>query len=113
AVKGLQLPEGIGDDHPGDGVIPVALMPDLHALPGIWTPLKGYDPLLRRLRSLGYHQAGNDPDAPPGNLLPVAYDWRLSNRHTARTLATTVEPALERWRAQGGRHADAQLVFVC
>ena len=47
------LPEGIGDAHPGDGVEPVGLMPDVHAIPGIWTPLKGYDVLVNHLRSLG------------------------------------------------------------
>lgn len=53
SIRQLQLPDGIGDDHPGDGVEPVALMPDLHVLPGIWAPLKGYDRLLHRLRGLG------------------------------------------------------------
>jgi hypothetical protein len=41
SVKRLKLPEGIGDDHPRDGVEPVSLMPDLHILPGIWTAVKG------------------------------------------------------------------------
>ncbi|MFF4340601.1 hypothetical protein ACFY00_11755 [Kitasatospora sp. NPDC001540] len=113
SVTRLRLPEGIGDEHPDDGVRPVALMPDLHALPGLWTPVKGYDLLLKRLRSLGYREDSGDPDAPPGNLLPFPYDWRLSNRWNARRLATVVEPALERWRAQGGRYADAEVVFVC
>src|SRR5262249_26505630 len=31
----------------------------------------------------------------------------------ARCLARKIEPALERWRAQGGPYADAQLVLVC
>ena len=48
-----------------------------------------------------------------GNLLPIAYDWRLSNRYTAQWIKPTVESALERWRAQGTAYADAQLVFVC
>lgn len=113
SVRGLQLPPGIGDGHPGDGVEPVGIMPDLHVLPGIWTPVKGYDKLLRRLRSLGYRDVDPDPAAPPGNLLPLSYDWRLSNRRNGQWIATKVEPALERWRAQGGQYADARLVFVC
>ena len=88
-------------------------MPDLHVLPGIWTPVKGYDVLLKRLRSIGYRDISTDPAAPPGNLLPVAYDWRLSNRYTGQQLATLIEPALDRWRAQGGPYADAQVIFVC
>jgi hypothetical protein len=113
SVKRLQLPAGIGDDHPGDGVEPAGVMPDLHLLPGIWTPVKGYDLLLKRLRSLGYRDVSPDPATPPGNLLPLGYDWRLSNRWTGRWIATQVEPALEHWRGQGGRYADAQLIFVC
>ena len=113
SVKRMQLPDGIGDEHPEDAVEPVALMPDLHVLPGVWTAVKGYDRLLERLRSLGYREADAPGDASPGNLLAVPYDWRLSNRYTGAWLAKIVEPALERWRAQGGRYADAQLVFVC
>src|SRR4051812_31278819 len=82
SLRRLQLPRGIGDEHPGDGIRPMALMPD-HGLPGIWTPIKGYDPLIDRLRSLGYRPSPNpdDPAAPPGNLLEVPYDWRLSHPH--------------------------------
>ncbi|WP_433291568.1 esterase/lipase family protein [Pseudonocardia sp. CA-142604] len=105
-LKALQLPSGIGDGHPRDGVEPVALMPDLHAIPGIWTPLTGYDALVRRLEKLA--TAGKI-----GNVLPVAYDWRLSNRYNADRLATIVEPALQQWRESSPQRAEAQLVFVC
>ncbi|MGV9450896.1 esterase/lipase family protein [Streptomyces sp. NPDC003635] len=105
SINVLRLPEGIGDDHPGDGVEPVDLMPDLHVIPGIWTPVKGYDTLLARLRSLGYTEQ-------TGNLLPVPYDWRLSNRYNARRLTKIVEPALERWRTTS-KDPTAQLTFVC
>lgn len=113
SIKQLQLPPGIGDDHPGDGVEPTALMPDLHVLPGIWTPVKGYDRLLARLNALGYRQGNEDPGTKPGNLLPVPYDWRLSCRYNGQKLASIVEPALERWRAQGGPYTDARIVFIC
>jgi pimeloyl-ACP methyl ester carboxylesterase len=111
SLRRLELPAGIGDQHPGDGVEPAALMPDLHVLPGIWTAVKGYDTLLARLRRLGYREPG--PGAPPGNLLPVPYDWRLSCRYNAQRLAAIIEPALQRWRDQGGPYADAEVVFVC
>jgi pimeloyl-ACP methyl ester carboxylesterase len=113
SVRRLELPVGIGDDHPYDGVKPVALMPDLHVLPGIWTAVKGYDPLLARLRSLGYREPGPGPDGPARNLIPVPYDWRLSCRYNGKRLGTIIEPALQRWRDQGGPYADAQVVFVC
>lgn len=55
------------------------------------------------------------PDLPerPANLVTMPYDWRLSNRYNGRRLKSIVEPALERWRAQGGEFADAKLVFIC
>ena len=111
SLRRLELPAGIGDQHPCDGVEPTGLMPDMHVLPGIWTPVKGYDVLIGRLRSLGYREPV--PGGPPGNLLPVPYDWRLSCRYNAQQLATIVEPALQQWRDQGGPYADAQVVFVC
>ena len=104
------LPEGIGDDHPGDGVEPVALMPDVHALPGIWTPIRGYDVLVSALEKQGYRR---DNGPRPATLITFPYDWRLSNRYNGQRLKTVVEPALERVRAQGGPYADAKVVFIC
>lgn len=106
SIKDFALPAGIGDGHPGDGIEPVALMPDLHVIPGLWTPVRGYSDLPAHLRTLGYDEA-------KGNLVLYPYDWRLSNRYNGARLATVVEPVLERWRAQGGQYADARLVFVC
>jgi pimeloyl-ACP methyl ester carboxylesterase len=113
SIRDLTLPGGIGDEHPGDGVRPVALMPDLHVLPGVWTPIQGYTVLVKRLTGLGYQPVSDDVAAPPGNLLVVPYDWRLSNRYNGRRLKTLVEPALERWRARGGQYRDAKISFVC
>ena len=104
-------PDGDRRRAPCDGVEPAGLMPDLHVLPGIWTAVKGYDQLLARLRRLGYREPG--PSAPAGNLIPVAYDWRLSCRYNANRLGTIIEPALQRWQDQGGSYADARVVFVC
>src|SRR5215469_10691226 len=109
SLKQLRLPEGVGDEHPGDGVEPVAVMPDLHVLPGLWTVQVGYERLMGWLESafgLVRVRAGG----PPGNFLPVAYDWRLSNRYNGRRLKALVEPALEQWR---GQYADARVVFIC
>jgi pimeloyl-ACP methyl ester carboxylesterase len=38
------------------------------------------------------------------------YDWRLSNRHSARRLAEFIKPRLEAWRKT--HEADARVVFV-
>jgi pimeloyl-ACP methyl ester carboxylesterase len=113
SLRSLALPEGIGDQHPGDGVQPVAVMPDLHVLPGIWTAHIGYGRLLSTLRDrLGLVDSGGDRET-AANLLAVPYDWRLSNRCNGRRLKTIVEPALERWRELGSVYEDAKLVFLC
>ncbi|HST85548.1 MAG TPA: hypothetical protein VLL08_27665 [Kineosporiaceae bacterium] len=112
-VKDLRLPNGIGDDHPDDGVEASALMPTLHAIPGIWTPVRGYDVLVKRLQSIGFRLVSTDPEVPPGNLLLFPYDWRLSNRYNGRELGKKIEWALDRWREQGGEYTDAKVCFVC
>jgi len=113
-ISKLKLPEGIGDNDPHDGVKPVSLMPDLHLLPGIWSAHLGYSNLLDWLRSK-FHFIEPVSDALDyiPNLLPVAYDWRLSNRYNGRQLKAIVEPALERWRDQGREFAEAKLIFIC
>ncbi|KOV85057.1 triacylglycerol lipase [Nocardia sp. NRRL S-836] len=100
SLRRLTLPQGIGDEHPGDGIEPVGLMADLHVVPGIWTPLKGYDRVTKRLNSLGY-------TVEKGNLLLFAYDWRLSNRYNGALLARRVDEALDRLGP------DAKVTFVC
>ena len=99
-IKKLELPRGIGDEHPSDGVEPVGLMPDLHVLPGVWTANIGYGALLRWLRSR-FHLIEAPLDDPDryANFLPVPYDWRLSNRYNGRRLKSIVEPALEEARS--------------
>ncbi len=114
SIRALRLPEGIGDDEPDDKVMAVEVMPDLHVLPGIWSANIGYGKLLAHLEreyQLNLPQP-HEPDLLP-NLVPFAYDWRLSNRVNARRLKARVLPVLERWRALGGRFAGARLVFVC
>lgn len=113
-IKALELPEGIGDAHPNDGVQPVGLMPDLHILPGLWSANIGYGVLLNWLRSK-FHliEAPQDDPERCANLLPIPYDWRLSNRYNGRRLKTIVEPALEKWRSQNREMADAKVVFIC
>ena len=41
------------------------------------------------------------------------YDWRLSNRYTARRLKVYAESALSRWRDCAPQNRDAKIIFVC
>ena len=93
---------GIGDDHPVMAWNPLASCPI------------GISCLVSGPRSKDTTPAGQAPRAGlsrgrsrcttrrPANLLPVPYDWRLSNRHNGQRLKSIVEPALERWRAHSG-----------
>jgi pimeloyl-ACP methyl ester carboxylesterase len=112
SIKQLRLPDGVGDEHPGDRVEPVGVMPDLHVLPGLWTVQLGYERMLGWLEP-AFGLVRVTAGGPPGNFLPVPYDWRLSNRFNGRRLKTLIEPTLERWRGQGGGYADARVVFIC
>ncbi|WP_030156167.1 esterase/lipase family protein [Streptomyces sp. NRRL S-244] len=106
SVGALRLPKDIGDGDPGDGVVPVGLMPDLHALPGIWHPVDGYTDLLRWLER---HFTLSVSD----NLLTFPYDWRLSCRHGAERLKGRIDLELERWRASAPERREARVVFLC
>ncbi|MCX5952128.1 MAG: hypothetical protein NTZ40_01220 [Cyanobacteria bacterium] len=114
SIQSLTLPADLGDDDPGDGVEPLALMPDLHLLPGLWSANIGYSRLLDWLTQR-FTLVPPDPKDPakPANLLPFAYDWRLSNRYNARRLRAVVEPALERWRALAEANREGRLIFIC
>ena len=114
SIQSLTLPTDLGDDHPGDGVEPLALMPDLHLLPGLWSANIGYSRLLDWLTQR-FTLVPPDPKDPakPANLLPFAYDWRLSNRYNALRLKGVVEPALERWRALAEANREARLILIC
>jgi len=114
SIQSLTLPVDLGDDPPGDEVEPLALMPDLHLLPGIWSANIGYDRLLGWLtQRFKLVQADPQNCSTPGNLLPFAYDWRLSCRYNARRLKRVVEPALERWRALDQANREARLILIC
>lgn len=111
-VQALQLPAGIGDAHPDDGIVASALIPDLHVIPGIWSVNLGYDHLRKALAErfdlVSLHHASAER---PANYVEFAYDWRLSNRYNAEQLKVTVEPVLERFRAVPGQQ-DAKVVFI-
>ena len=108
-VKQLQLPDGLGDNEPNDGVQATRLMPDLHSLPGLWT-IDGYSKLIKGLRSRFTLTDITEQQA--GNLLLFPYDWRLSNIVSANQLAQNASQALERWRTHS-HNPDAKLVLIC
>ncbi len=111
-VSSLRVPEGIGDDHPGDGVTATGLMGNIHVVPGLWSPVQGYGALVDRLRKIGFRNTTDEASESP-NLVVFPYDWRLSNRFNARHLKTVVERELLRWRESSPDNRDARVIFVC
>ena len=111
-LRELTLPEGISDGAPEDSIHADALMPTLHVIPGVWTPVRGYEPLVQRLRAIR-SRLGDAKQHRHLNPVVFPYDWRLSNRYTARRLKTVAEAGLQRWRDCDPRNRDAQIVFVC
>jgi pimeloyl-ACP methyl ester carboxylesterase len=97
-------------------VVASGLLPSLHVVPGVWTPLRGYSELVA---FLGERRFGLSLDrcgaggAPPENLVLFAYDWRLSIRFSAERLKCRVESVLLRWRASAPERRDAKVVFIC
>ena len=115
SAKRLVLDACVGDGPAPDGVAPTGLWPSLHAIPGVWTLVRGYSELVGFLGAtrFGLSVESRDPIAPAGNLVLFAYDWRLSNRYSARCLKRRVDCALERWRSSAPQRGEAKVVFIC
>ncbi|MFE3068442.1 lipase family alpha/beta hydrolase [Streptomyces sp. NPDC059247] len=104
----VALPPGIGDGRPEGPYALVAdgLLKSPDALPGLLSSL-GYPDVRAALGELA-----------EGQYVPFAYDWRLSNRLTARDLKECVERALARWRERvdafhPDRPDEPRVVLVC
>jgi pimeloyl-ACP methyl ester carboxylesterase len=110
----LVLPRDHGDGAAPDGVRPAGLLRSLHVIPGLWSPVTGYEGLLNFLRGPNFQlieAERGEPEVIP-NLISFAYDWRLSNRYNGQRLRDVALRALERWRDQPDM-GEAKLVLLC
>lgn len=102
--EALALPhDDPATDDLGDGVVPEALMPDLHLLPGIWK-IDGYTMIADAIKANFEVTEGQ-------NFFGFPYDWRRDNRASARRLAKAVHGWLAAWRQSSG-NADAKLILI-
>lgn len=101
-VESLRLPDDIGSGPApaGRAMELGGLISGWHLWPGIYGG-PGYRKLVKAVTGAG-----------DGCVRTFGYDWRLSNRHTARLLAERVPRWLSEWRAASG-NPDAKVVFVC
>jgi pimeloyl-ACP methyl ester carboxylesterase len=90
------------DDAP-DGVVATRLMPDIHLIPGLWS-IDGYGKVRQSILERFSVREGE-------NYLEFPYDWRRTNRASARKLKRTVEPVLEAWRRKSG-NSEARLILI-
>lgn len=109
AIKGLELPAGLGHDDPKDGVTAPRVLPKLYMVPKFWKA-DGYGRLANRLNERFTLRPATGGQ--PGNLIEFPYDWRLSNQLNARRLSDKVVPALDCWR-QSTKNPSAKLIFIC
>src|SRR5262249_28841593 len=107
AIDRLALADGLGEALPGpgegdphDGVEATRLMSDVHVIPGLWSPIKGYSGLLQFFRDR--FDVRESDSSVSGNLMAFPYDWRLSNAVNGRRLAEQVLPRLDSWRKTSG-----------
>lgn len=105
----LRLLHGIGDSPASDGVKAGKLIPIPHVV-GKLLGSDGYGNLIAWLEKTFAVQQPKAGVA--GNLIPFPYDWRLSNRFTAKRMEAELVPHLEQWRKESN-NPEAKFRFIC
>ncbi|MEV4094310.1 esterase/lipase family protein [Streptosporangium saharense] len=106
-LRSLALPDGIRDDHPEGphALVPAGPLREPQVWPGFVSHL-AYRDFLDRLES----DLGN-------RLAVFPYDWRLSNRLSARRLKAFVEDRLSKYRedvaATSPGAEEPRVIFIC
>jgi hypothetical protein len=107
--EALRLPDGFGDAPAPDGVRPGALIPIPHVV-GRLFGTDGYGHLLAWLEKT--FDVRRPKTGVPGNLIAFPYDWRLSNRATAKRIEAELVPLLDEWR-RASQNPEAKFRFIC
>jgi pimeloyl-ACP methyl ester carboxylesterase len=91
------------EDDLGDGIVATGLVENIEIVPGLWKQ-GGYSRLADYLLR-GMHLTRDR------NYFEFPYDWRRSNRVSARKLAALIPSWLAAWRTKSG-NPHAKVVFV-
>lgn len=91
------------EDNLGDGIVATALVENIEIVPGLWKQ-GGYSRLAESLVQ-GMHLTRDE------NYFEFPYDWRRSNRVSAKKLAALIPSWLAAWRTKSG-NSQAKIVFV-
>ena len=95
---------------PAGDVRATALVNGFHGVFGL-AKIDGYGPLVAALQQRFQVTPGGWDDDHPANLVTFPYDWRLSNRASARRLGEGIDQKLARWRAHSGA-GDAKVILI-
>lgn len=100
-----------GATAPDDGIRATRLIYDFHGVFGLWK-IDGYD-TMARLVTDHFEVTPGSAAAPreDQNFFEFPYDWRRSNRDSARALQQFLEPQLHRWR-QWSHWKDARVIIL-
>ncbi|MGY4172644.1 esterase/lipase family protein [Bradyrhizobium sp. USDA 4529] len=90
-------------DDLGDGIKTTGMISDVQLIPGLWK-LEGYSILAEKL-------VGDMKLIRNENYREFPYDWRRSNRVSAKKLAALAPEWLREWREKSG-NAQAKVTFV-
>jgi pimeloyl-ACP methyl ester carboxylesterase len=101
----------IGTDAPAGDLRAMKLAPDFHGVFGLGK-IDGYTALLSMIQESFDLAPDTGDHKTPANYFEFPYDWRLSNRTTAKALKALIDERLPFWRQsdRGGRSAKVILI---
>ena len=111
SLQRLEVPQhDPREGAPAGDVRATALVNGFHGVFGL-AKIDGYGPLVAALQQRFQVTPGGWDDDHPANLVAFPYDWRLSNRASARRLGEGIDQKLARWRAHSGA-GDAKVILI-
>jgi pimeloyl-ACP methyl ester carboxylesterase len=97
-------------EKPKTGLKAKQLVPNFHGVFGLGK-IDGYTDL-RRMVTDHFSVVEEKPGGNAANYFEFPYDWRLSNRASAKQLRNFIKPRLRAWREHRDGDPDAKLVLV-
>ena len=110
-LQALKLPDhDPGVEPPDDGVRATALIQKFHGVFGLGR-IDGYTALAHLIANNFEVIAGSVAQPTPANFIEFPYDWRQSNRTSARRLKRVIDERLALWREWSHWH-DARTILI-
>jgi pimeloyl-ACP methyl ester carboxylesterase len=111
-LRGLTVPcHNPRHEAPRTEIQATRLVGNFHGIPGLWK-IDGYTDLARLIRDQFIVTGGSLDDDAPGNFFEFPYDWRLSNRVSARRLKERLDVKLRAWRTHSDGDPEAKVILL-